>query len=496
MSPPSLTGSLLKGTGWTVGIRWMSKFLGVISLAVCARYLTPADYGLVNMAMVVIGFSQVLVEFGLDASLIRNQNATDEHYHTAWSLKIIQSVLIAGVIFGLAVPAGEFTGDARVTPIMMAIGAAGLLGGFQNIYVVNLRKHLDFQKDFLYAFTPRLISFLVTVAAVITLQNYWGLVLGIASGEISRLVTSYVMVRQRAGWSLGRWREMMGFSLWYFLDGVAQFSLYQLDRLFVGRLGGASQVGIYGVAREVAALPGTELVLPIGRALVPTLSTLNSEPDRQARAIEKALAGIMLIAVPIAVGFVLVAREFVLLLFGAKWVEAIPLVMIFSLGAVTSGFRSIAQNVLVVLGQVKVNATLSWLYAAVVLACVLPAYRWGGVEGLAWMYNIGSLLVALALAVILRAKRIIHGWTLLLGVIRISVAVLVMYVGVVTLAPHLPQPPLISLVLKALAGGALYTGAIYVLWLLFGRPDTVEQVLLNVLRKMVERLRAPAVSRN
>lgn len=36
MSTPSLTGSLLKGTGWIVGIRWMSKFLGVISLAVRA----------------------------------------------------------------------------------------------------------------------------------------------------------------------------------------------------------------------------------------------------------------------------------------------------------------------------------------------------------------------------------------------------------------------------------------------------------------------------
>lgn len=490
MIQPSLTNSLLKGTGWTVGIRWMSKFLGIINLAICARYLTPADYGLVNMAMVVIGLSQVLVEFGLDASLIRNQKATDQHYHTAWSLKIIQSVLIAMLIFGLAIPAGEFTGDSRVTPIMVCIGVAGLLAGFQNIYVVNLRKQLDFQKDFLYAFTPRLVSFFVTIFAVITLQSYWGLVLGITSGEISRLVMSYVMVRQRASWTLQRWREMLGFSFWYFLDGAAQFSLYQLDRLIIGRLGGAAQVGIYGVAREIAGLPGTELVLPIGRALVPTLSTLNSEPERQAKAIEKALAGVMLLAVPIAVGFVLVAREFVLLLFGPKWVEAIPLVMIFSLGAVTSGFRSIAQNVLVVLGQVKVNAVLSWIYAAVVLGSIFPVYHWGGVEALAWMYNLGSLVVAFALAAILRAKRIIHGWTLLLGVLRVLVAVVFMYAGVLALAPHFPDHLLPSLLLKAFSGSLLYGVAIYGLWLVSGRPDTVERVLLDATRKLLGRFRS------
>ncbi|MBS3997225.1 MAG: oligosaccharide flippase family protein, partial [Hydrogenophaga sp.] len=370
MSAPSLTGSLLRGTGWTVGIRWMSKFLGVISLAVCARYLTPADYGLVNMAMVVIGFSQVLVEFGLDASLIRNQQATEEHYDTAWSLKIIQSVVIGVIVFSVAIPVGQWIGDERVPAIMMVIGAAGTLAGFQNIYVVNFRKTLDFQKDFLFSFIPRLTSFFVTISAVIVLRDYWGLVIGIATGEVARFVVSYWMIRRRARWSLVRWREMTSFSFWYFLGGLSQFTVYQLDRVFVGRLGGAEQVGIYGVAREVASLPGTELVLPIGRALLPTLSTLNDDPVRQSRAIEKALAGITLITVPIAVGFVLVAREFVLLLFGDKWLEAIPLVAIFSLGAITSGFRSVAQNVLVVMGQVKTNAMLSWVYALAVLVAI------------------------------------------------------------------------------------------------------------------------------
>jgi O-antigen/teichoic acid export membrane protein len=458
----------------------MSKFMGIISLAVCARYLTPADYGLVNMAMVAIGFSQVLVEFGLDASLIRNQKATTEHYNTAWSLKIIQSLIIGILIFALAIPAGIFTNDERVPPIMMVIGAAGLFGGLQNIYVVDLRKTLNFQKDFFYSFIPRLVSFIVTILAVTTIQNYWALVLGIAVGEISKLVTSYLIVPKRASWSLVRWKEMMGFSLWYFLDGVAQFSLYQLDRLIVGRLGGASQVGIYGVAREVAALPGTELVLPIGRALIPTLSTLNDEPDRQAKAIEKALAGITLISVPIAIGFVLVAHEFVLLLFGDKWVDAIPLVMIFSLGAATSGFRSIAQNVLVVLGLVKLNAILSWVYAICVLITFYPIYKWGGIQGLAWMYNFGSLILTLTLLTILRLKNIISGWTLLSGLIRVLIAVSLMYFGVELLTPLFPHQLFLSLIFKAMAGSTIYACAIYVLWAITGRPDTVEHVFLKV----------------
>lgn len=488
MSSDSLTGSLLKGTGWTVGIRWMSKFLGLISLAICARYLTPADYGLVNMAMVVIGFSQVLVEFGLDASLIRNQNATREHYATAWSLKIIQSVIIGLFIFSVAIPVGHWLDDARVPSIMMVIGGACMLAGFQNIYVVNFRKTLNFQMDFLFSFLPRLTSFLATLVAVIVLRDYWGLVIGIATGEVSRLVISYLIIRQRARWSLLLWREMTSFSLWYLLSGLAGFIVQQLDRLFVGRMGGAGQVGLYGVAREVASLPGTELVMPIGRVLLPTLSTLNDDPQRQAKAIEKALAGVTLISVPISIGFVLVAHEFVLLVFGSQWMEAVPLVMIFCLGEITAGFRNIGQNVLVVLGEIKTTAALSWGYAAGVLLGIYPVYQWGGVEGLAWMYAVSGLIFAIVLTRILRAKNIISGLTLTLALARVLVAVLLMYGGVKLLAPFMPEEVFISLLCKAAVGAGIYTLSIYLLWQLFGKPDSVETVLIDMGYQTTQRI--------
>lgn len=482
----SLTGALISGTIWTIAIRWTSKFLGIISLGICARILSPADYGLVNMSMVVVGFSQILVEFGLDASLIRNQTANSSLYNTAWSLRVIQSVAIAAIVAVLAPVAAMMFNDERVMPIMIAVGLAGLIGGFQNIYVVNMRKHLDFRQDFLFSFIPRFVSFCVSVIAVLLLRSYWGLVIGICTAEVVRMIVSYWLVRERASWSLAHWREFVGFSAWYFLDGLAQYAAYNLDRFFIGVLGGARQVGLYGVGREIAALPSTELVLPIGRALMPTLAKLNDAPGRQIAAIEKALAGVMLLAVPIAVGFALIAPEFILLLFGKNWIDAAPLVAILSFAAMTSGFRSTAQSVLIVVGKVKINAMLSWMYAVLALGLLYPVYLYGGVIGVAWLYSAIGFVSMAAFGFCLHRLRLLSGLSIWIQMSRPVLAAALMYWAVTASTPFLPGSLVLGLAAKVMLGASVYAAAILTLWILMGRPESSERMILSIMKKKLK----------
>ncbi|KQP05228.1 hypothetical protein ASF45_11960 [Pseudorhodoferax sp. Leaf265] len=453
--------------------------MGLISLGICARILTPADYGLVNMAMVVVGFSQVLVEFGMDSALIRSRDATTGHYDTAWSIKVLQTVLISLIIFSTAPFAAQAYDDSRVMPIMFAVGAAGLVGGMQNIYVVNFRKELDFRRDFLFSFVPRLVSFVVSISAVLALRSYWGLVLGICSAEVARSLLSYRLIAQRPRWSLQHWRELTGFSLWYFLDGLAQYAVNHLDRAYIGKAGGSEQVGIYAVGREVATLPSTELVLPIGRALMPTLASLNNQRDRQIAAIQKAIAGVSLIAVPLAVGFALVATEIVRILFGDKWMDATPIVAIFSLTAMTSGFRYTAQQTLVVLGYVRVNAALSWAYAITVLALIVPAFSWNGVLGVAWLYCAWTFVSTAAFGFYMVRLKVLQGSEVWFALLRVVCSATIMFVAVSAAAKYVDASAIVVLVLKVVLSALVYGVSVYSLWVLAGRPDSSERIILG-----------------
>ena len=59
-----------------VGMRWGMRLIGLVSTIILARLLTPADFGIVAMAMVVVGLLEIIAFTGVDLALIRDGNAT------------------------------------------------------------------------------------------------------------------------------------------------------------------------------------------------------------------------------------------------------------------------------------------------------------------------------------------------------------------------------------------------------------------------------------
>jgi O-antigen/teichoic acid export membrane protein len=485
----SLSGDFLSGTVWSIAIRWTSKFLGIISLAICARILHPEDYGLVSMAMVVVGFSNILVQFGLDTSLIRTVNPSAALYNSAWSMRIIQGSIISLIVIAATPVAYYFYKDARVPPIMIAVGLAGLVGCLENIYVVNFRKQLNFRTDFIYSVIPRFTSFLSSVVSVVLLRTYWGLVIGICVAELARTITSYIIIKQRPRWALSEWKGLFSFSGWYMFRGLGEFLSYEFDRFILGSLGGPRVTGIFNVAKEVAALPATEIVIPIGRALSPTLALLTAQPARLSAAIEKSITGTLIIAAPAALGFALISNEFILLLFGAQWLDAIPILAVLSMSAIVSGFRDTSANVFVITGNIRVTAILAWIQAILMLSLIYPFYKIGGLVGVAWLYVIVNFAISLIYAFFLKRLQLISGNSLWIGISRPIASSIVMYqvVNIISIGiGNLPTLP--AMIVKIVLGALVYSVTLYGLWAAMGKRDSSERILIDICKSKITSL--------
>ncbi|HLB84021.1 MAG TPA: oligosaccharide flippase family protein, partial [Steroidobacteraceae bacterium] len=83
-------------------MRWAIRGVGLVSTVILARLLSPDDFGVVAMAMVAVAILQSFAASGTDLALLRNTKATREHYDTAWTLEIIQAVVLAVVLFATA----------------------------------------------------------------------------------------------------------------------------------------------------------------------------------------------------------------------------------------------------------------------------------------------------------------------------------------------------------------------------------------------------------
>src|SRR5579862_8839207 len=95
----SLQRQMVKGSAWGIGVRWALRMLGLVSTIFLARLLTPADFGIVTIAMIILGTVEIFTQTGQHLAIIRHPNPTREHYDSAWTIFIILYSALALIIF-------------------------------------------------------------------------------------------------------------------------------------------------------------------------------------------------------------------------------------------------------------------------------------------------------------------------------------------------------------------------------------------------------------
>ena len=128
--------SIARGSVWTIGARWSMRGIGLVNTIILARLLSPADFGIVAMALVAVGLVQVFSESGQTFAVIRHADPTDEHFDTAWTMSVCAGAIVAVVLVGLAPLAGWYFHEPDVVPVIRVIALAPLIEGFANVGAV------------------------------------------------------------------------------------------------------------------------------------------------------------------------------------------------------------------------------------------------------------------------------------------------------------------------------------------------------------------------
>ncbi len=129
-----------------VSLRLSIKVISVVSTMMLARLLTPADFGLMALVSSCYAMVELIRAFGFDIALIQNQQASREHYDTAWTMNIIFALLASSVIVFLSAIISNFYDDPRLTSALLVIALIIFIDGFWNIGTVEFKKQLNFKQ--------------------------------------------------------------------------------------------------------------------------------------------------------------------------------------------------------------------------------------------------------------------------------------------------------------------------------------------------------------
>ncbi len=339
-----------------------SKFgLKFGSTIVLARMLVPEDYGLIGMATVVTGFVEYFKDLGLSTATIQRREINHQQISTLFWINIAVACIVALVVALLAPVVASFYNEPRLEGITQALAINFIFGGLTVQHQALLKRQMQFTSLAKIEIASMFVGVATAVIAAYYGLNYWALVLMF----LATTAINAVGVWLACSWRPGLPRRNCGVnSMLAYGSNITGFGLVNyfsrnLDNILIGRRWGSQELGLYAQAYKLVLLPIQQINTPVTSVALPTLSSLQSEPQEYCRYYYKAMLSIAALGMP-TIGFLFAfADKVILAALGEQWLAIVPIFKLLMPAALNA----------------TVGVGLGWAYQS--LGNVSRQLRWG-----------------------------------------------------------------------------------------------------------------------
>lgn len=450
---------------WATGINLGDRALQLLKIAILARLLSPKAFGLLGIALLVLSALRRFSTLGFDEALVQHENENvDSYLSTAWIMKIVRGVAIALVAFSAAPYLADFFNEPRSEFLIKTIAAANILLAMQNPAIVYFRKNLDFHKEFMYKMSARLADIIVAVGVAFIYRSVWALAAGIIASNFVQFSLSYVILnyRPKLEFNISHAKEMFEFGKWMFAEAVLIFLYLEGDDAFIGWFFTVTTLGFYQIAYRYSNAPATEVTEIIGRVAFPAYSKLQDDISKLREGVYKTVKFSTIISFPMSAGIIVIAPQFVPVVLGEQWLEAIPMMQLLGLWGGLRAFGSNFGSVFKAVGRPDYSTKLMMVRVSIVAVSIYPAARFFGVLGVISVIIIQDLIMQpVSLHLVLS---IIEGSaSRLINIVIYPLAGSLLMLSVLMTANHylLDKATLINLLLLILSGVIIYAVAMF-----------------------------------
>ena len=408
VEPPGLLAAKAVTSGaWVFALNFINRGLGLIRTVILARLLTPDDFGLLGLALLITATLETLSQTGFYGAIIQRQNKPESYLNTAWTCSALRGMCLFVLLYALSPQLARFFEDPRVVPIIRVIAVSMLLSGFANIGVVCFKKDLEFKKYFTYETLGNMADIVTSIAMAFCLRSVWAMVIGGLAGHAMRLVLSYGLhpYRPALAFDLPKFKELFAFGKWMLAAGVMHFLITKADDLFVGKYFGVAALGLYQMAYLLSNVTTTDLVYSISQIAFPAYSKIQNDRASLSEAYLKVIRGVAFAAVSVALILFAFASELVTLFFGEQWLPMVPVLEVLALAGLARSIQSTAVPIFLAMDRPKIHSEINFVRAAVLFACIYPFSQAWGVLGVA--YAVLASCVVSVLAVSLRIPAVL-----------------------------------------------------------------------------------------
>jgi O-antigen/teichoic acid export membrane protein len=393
----SIDQLLFKGLAFTGGVNSLMQVLRWSTTLLLARILVPADYGLVGMAIVFTGLVALVNEFGLGAAIIQQRDLDEDAVARLGGLSVLVGIASCLVSLAAAGPIARFFGEPAVGAIVRVLAFRFILDSLLVLPRALLTRDLRFgalaKIDAIDAFALSVLS----IGAAVAGMGYWSLVIGSGGSAVIAVLVATRIRRHRIAWPrrLRQLERSMRFGRDVLVTRLTWYAYSNADFLIVGRLLDSVALGLYTMAWNIASVPVEKVSAVVGRVTPGIFSAVQSDVTELRRYFLLLTEAIAFITLPMSIGFMIVADDFVLAILGEKWRPAIPALRVLAAYASVRSVSALPPQIMTAMGRPDLARRANTFAAVVLPLCFVLGTRWG-IVGVAAGWVVGYPLTVMA----------------------------------------------------------------------------------------------------
>ncbi len=385
MASDNLKNKTKNGFLWSTIERFSSQGIQFVFGILIARILSPEDYGIIAMPLVFLALAQVFIDSGFSNALVRKPDLKEEDLSTAFYFNIIVGAVCYLLLFIASPWIADFYHTPVLTKLLKVTALATLFNPLCAVQQAILTKKIDFKSQAKVSVAAAMVSGGVGLYLAYAGLGVWALVFQQVSAALIRTISLWLVSRWRpvTGWSQTSFSYLWGYGSKIMGVGILDTVFNNIYPLVIGKFYTAKDLGDYTRAQQFVDLPIKNGTGILQRVSFPVLSSIQNDDSRLQTNYLRMLRVTAFIMFPLLFGIAILAKPFVLVFLGEKWLGCVLLLQILCVAKIWTPINAVNLNLLQVKGRSDIFLKLELLKKAVIVLTMIVTIP----QGIIWMVS-------------------------------------------------------------------------------------------------------------
>lgn len=325
----SSSQTIVKNAFWLTVSQVGGRIIRAVAIIYVARLLGTAEYGVFSYAIGLAGFFTLFADIGINSVLTRNAaqnpNEAKVYFATAFWMKVVLLILTALAVIFIAPHFSRIEGAMALMPLVALIVVFDNLRDFWSAY---FRSQEKMERE---AFITLLTNIAIAVFGIGILfysRTAYAITYAYVGSVVVGSLAGFMLLREEfvaivANFKMEYAKEILNAAWATAIIGLLGSFMLSLDVVMLGWLTNATAIGLYSAAQRIIQVL---YMIPtvIASAIFTSLSRAVSLQDEatQKNLMEKSMAILFNIAIPLTVGGIVLGEGIMRLVFGAAYLPA------------------------------------------------------------------------------------------------------------------------------------------------------------------------------